>query len=185
MTQEKFNDAMVRLRQAEENFNKALQDAYSAINKAYLNDSSTELQAQIDEAYNKGLQDLYEACCILARPVPEIRTIFGSSIIDKIILNYSPQEIIYKVLELKNKRNEAQEQELHVGDEIVTDDGIIGIITDVGDDNYVVWVSYRITPAARGLDFCWTNSAKCKKTGRHFDSIPFDYNPEKEEESNK
>ena len=33
MNYETFNDAMCRLRQAEENLNKALQDAYAAINK--------------------------------------------------------------------------------------------------------------------------------------------------------
>ena len=33
MDYEKFNDAMCRLRQAEENLNKALQDVYAAINE--------------------------------------------------------------------------------------------------------------------------------------------------------
>lgn len=34
MNYEKFNDAMCRLRQAEEDLNKALRDAYTAINEA-------------------------------------------------------------------------------------------------------------------------------------------------------
>lgn len=34
MNYEKFNDAMCRLRQAEEDFNKALRDVYTAINEA-------------------------------------------------------------------------------------------------------------------------------------------------------
>lgn len=38
MNYEKFNDAMCRLRQAEEDFNKALQDAYAAINEAFPQD---------------------------------------------------------------------------------------------------------------------------------------------------
>ena len=38
MNYEKFNDAMCRLRQAEEDLNKALQDVYSAINKTDRND---------------------------------------------------------------------------------------------------------------------------------------------------
>lgn len=38
MNYEKFNDAMCRLRQAEEDFNTALQDAYTAINKEIIED---------------------------------------------------------------------------------------------------------------------------------------------------
>ena len=137
-----------------------------------------ELQAQIDKAYNKGIQDLYDACRILAEPDLDIRLIFGSSYIEKIILNYSPLEIIDKIQQWKAKKDK-KEQELHVGDEVTTDNGHTGIIIDVSGNGGIVWIAYRIMPEARGLDICWTNSAKCKKTGRHFDSIPFDYNPEK------
>ena len=38
MNYEKFNDAMCRLRQAEEDFNTALRDAYTAINEAFPQD---------------------------------------------------------------------------------------------------------------------------------------------------
>ncbi len=38
MNYEKFNDAMCRLRQAEEDLNKALKDAYTAINEAFSQD---------------------------------------------------------------------------------------------------------------------------------------------------
>lgn len=156
-----------------------------------------ELQAQIDEAYNKGLQDLYDAIYTLmmpsirlcrlkvpSMPISEMRKIFGTTYLDTIIVDNTPEEIIDKVNRWKAEKDK-EEQELHVGDEVITDGGIIGIVTDVGDDNDVVWVTYRLTPAARGFDFCWANSAKCKKTGRHFDSIPFDYNLEKEEETNR
>ena len=84
----------------------------------------------------------------------------------------------------KDKNNKV----LHVGDEVTTDDGLVGIIIDDDDDDSIdsiVWITYKVTPAARGLDSCWIKTAKCKKTGRHFDSIPFDYNPEKEEETNE
>lgn len=137
-----------------------------------------KLQAQIDEAYNKGIQDLYDACRFLAEPVLDLRPIFGSMYIEKIVLNYSPQEIIDKIKQWKVEKDK-KEQELHVGDEVTTDNGFVGIIIDVGDNDGIVWVSYRITPEARGLDSCWVSKIKCKKTGRHFDSIPFDYNPEK------
>ena len=145
-------------------------------------EQQANLQAKIDEAYNKGIQDLYNALSFFSEPIPEMREIFGSVYMEKIIQNYSPKEIIDKVNQWKADKDK-EEQELHVGDEVAIDNGLIGIIIDVDNDNGIVWVSYRITPAARGLDFCWAYSAKCKKTGRHFDSIPFDYNPEKEEKN--
>lgn len=142
-------------------------------------EQQADLQTKIDEAYNKGMQDLYDALCIFSEPVPEMRLIFGSVYIEKFILKYSPKEIIDKVSQWKAKE-EQKEQELRVGYEVIIDNGIVGIIIDVDDDNNgIVWVTYRITPKARGLDFCWAYRAKCKKTGRHFGSIPFDYNPEK------
>lgn len=157
-----------------------------------------ELQEQIDKAYNKGIQDLYDAmCCLFARygevppmPVSEMRKLFGTVYSDKIIVENTPEEIIDKVNQWKSEKDK-EEQELHVGDEVTTGNGTIGIVIDVGDNNGIVWITYRVVPEARGLDFCWVSKIKCKKTGRHFDSIPFDYNPEKEkvydlfEEENK
>ena len=219
MNYEKFNYAMCRLRQAEEEFNKALQDIQIVFNE-YEKDikeetkqarwepwsfdnvvketkdqdlrekeeRQVELQAQIDEAYNKGLKDMHEAISFIATDVSdggmsvfELKDAFGTPSVIDIILGFTPEEIIDKTLAWITKRKESQE--LHVGDEVIADYGIVGIITDVGDGNGIVWVTYRLTPAARGFDFCWANSAKCKKTGRHFDSIPFDYNSEKEEEN--
>ena len=165
-----------KLRPKIENF-MCRMDGMTARVDAKLKEPQAELQAQIDEAYNKGIQDLYDACRILAEPVPDLRLIFDSVYIEKIVLNYSPQEIIDKIKQWKTIK-EQKEQELHVGDEVTVND-LIGIIIDVGDNNGIVWITYRTTPAARGLDFCWVSKIKCKKTGRHFDSIPFDYNPEK------
>ena len=147
-------------------------------------------QSKIDKVYNKGIQDLYDAiCCLFARcdrvpimPIPDMRRIFGTVYPDKIIVNNTPEEIIDKVNQWKAEKVK-EEQELHVGDEVTTGNGTIGIVIDVGDNDGIVWITYRVVPEARGLDFCWVNSANCKKTGRHFDSIPFDYNSEKEEEN--
>ena len=150
-------------------------------------EQQANLQAKIDEAYNKGLQDMHEAIRLIATDgsdggmsISELKDAFGTPSVLGIILGYSHLEIMDKTLAWITKRKESQE--LHVGDEVITDGSIIGIITNVDDDNDVVWISYRLIPA-RGFNFCWANSAKCKKTGRHFDSIPFDYNPEKEEEN--
>lgn len=49
MNYEKFNDAMCRLRQAEEDFNKALQDAYTAINEAFAIAWETKLKELQDD----------------------------------------------------------------------------------------------------------------------------------------
>lgn len=179
MTQEKFNDAMVRLRQAEEDLNKALQYVAAVINETERKDSSTELQAQIDEAYNKGIQDLYDALCIFSEPVPKMREIFDSVYIEKIILKYSPKEIIDKVNQWKAEKDK-EEQKLRVGDEIeYTFPGkepekciVIGL--DGGIDNEkIIWTI--------GLDLSQRSwfSSNCywgetyHKTGKHYDAIPF------------
>lgn len=146
-----------------------------------------ELQAQIDEAYNKGLKDLHEAFRIIAADdgmtTSDLKDTFGICSVCNIILGFTPKEIIDKVNQWKAEKDK-EEQDFHIGDEVSIDNGLIGIIIDADNNNNgTVWVAYRITPEARGLDFCWAYRVKCKKTGRHFDSIPFDYNPEKEEEN--
>lgn len=149
-----------------------------------------ELQAQIDEAYNKGIHDLYDAIYALMMPsvrechlkvseipIPEMRKIFGTIHSDTIIVDNTPEEIIDKVNQWKAEKVK-KDQELHVGDEVTTNDSTIGIVTSF--EGGVVWITYRSTSKARGFDYCWVTKDKCKSTGRHFDSIPFDYNPEKE-----
>lgn len=151
-------------------------------------EEETDWQSKIDKVYNKGIQDLYDAiCCLFARcdrvpimPIPDMRRIFGTVYPDKIIVNNTPEEIIDKVNQWKAEKVK-EEQEFHVGDEVTTDNGTIGIVIDIGNNDGIVWITYRVIPEARGLDLCWVSKIKCKKTGRHFDSIPFDYNPEKGE----
>lgn len=167
MNKEEFNNAMCRLRQAEEDLNKALRDVAVAAN-----------EAQIDEAYNKGLQDLYDACCILAKPVPGIRTIFDSSMIDKIILNYSPQEIIDKLSRWKAEK-EQEEQELHVGDEIeYMYPGrepekciVIGLDNGIANEKIIWTIGFDLSQRT------WFSSDSYfgdsyRKTGKHYDAIP-------------
>lgn len=213
MNYEKFNDAMCRLRQAEEDLNKVLQDVYLAIyegetlNKEEIIDSKignftshmtgmntqidaklkklqekeeqqADLQAKIDEAYNKGLQDLYDALHIFSEPVPEMREIFDSVYIEKIILKYSPKEIIDKVNQWKAKKDK-EDKELHVGDEIEymypgrEPEKCIVINLENGIENEkIIWTI--------GLDLSQLSwfSSNCywgetyRKTGKHYDSIP-------------
>lgn len=146
-----------------------------------------KLQAK-DDYYKRLDKDLNEALHIISAEdgmsVFDLINAFGTYSIYDIRLGFTPEEIIDKTFKWKNKRNEPQDQdqELHVGDEVTTDTGLIGIIIDDGDDDSIdsiVWLTYRVMSPARGLDSCWIYSSKCKKTGRHFDSIPFDYNPKK------
>lgn len=177
MNYEKFNDAMCKLRQAEEDFNKALQDVAVAIN---------ENERRQQKVWENNDKDLNEALHILAAEdgmsVSELSDAFGICSVCDILLEFTPEEIIDKTVEwkTKQKKEEKEDQELHIGDEVTIDNDLIGIITDVDDgNNGIVWVTYRLTSEARGFDFCWAYRAKCKKTGRHFDSIPFDYNSKK------
>lgn len=176
MNYEKFNDAMCKLRQAEENLNKALQDAYSAIDKAYLKDSSTELQAKIDEAYNKGTKDLYEAFRIIAAEdgmsTSDLKDAFDICSVCNIILGFTPEEIIDKTLEWKTKQKK-EEQELHVGDEIICayDCSMDYNKTFIylGRTEYYMKMFDLDKMRAESTN----NFVHYRKTGKHYDAIPF------------
>lgn len=173
MNNEEFNDAMCRLRQAEGDFNNAYQDVYSAISKAYLKNSSTEVQAQIDEAYNKGLQDLYEAFHIIAAEdgmsVSDLNDAFGVCSVCNIILRFTPEEIIDKALEWKT-RQKKEDQELRVGDE-VTISGCAGFAYIILYRIYETEDLFKLIEPTSLLTY--TYSAKSlTKTGKHYDSIP-------------
>lgn len=138
-------------------------------------EQQADLQAKIDETYYKGIQDLYDALKIFYEmPNSDIIDKFGSTSLNKIIQYISPQDLMFKLNQWKAEKVK-KEQELHVGDEVTTNDGTIGIVTSFGED--IVWITYRSTSKARGFNYCWVTKDKCKSTGRHFDSIPFDYNP--------
>ena len=176
MNYEKFNDAMCRLRQAEEDFNKKLGEIFKPFA-----DKMNKQQKEDNDDYYKGLKDMHEAIQLIATDgsdggmsIFELKDAFGTASVCDIILGYSPMEIMGKTLAWTTKRKESQE--FHVGDEVKTDN-VIGIVTSY-DENQV-WITYRPTYNTCGFDYCWAYKSKCKKTGKHFDNIPFDYNPEK------
>lgn len=177
MSYETFNEAMCKLRQAEEEFNKKLQEIFKPfideINKV---NREADLQAQIDAAYNKGLKDMHEAIRLIAAdgsdggmPVFELKDVFGTLSVFDIILGFTPEEIIDKTLAWIAKRKESQE--LHVGDEILVIDGNPGlngrtfVIYDIIDSSY-----YVIEPLTLFKNAYLKN--QIKKTGKHYDSIP-------------
>ena len=173
MINEEFNDAMCRLRQAEEDLNKALRDVAVTIN-----------DVQIDEAYNKGLQDLYNAIYTLIMPsvrlchlkipsmrISEMRKIFGTGYLDEIIVNNTPEEIIDKVNQWKAEKDK-EEQELHVGDEIIcTYDCSMDYnktFIYLGRDEYHMKMFDLDKMRAEFTN----NFVHYRKTGKHYDSIP-------------
>lgn len=145
-----------------------------------------KLQKKDNEAYQRGLQDMYESIRLIAAdesdggmPIFELDDAFGTSSVCDIIFSYPPQEIMDKTLEWATKRKESQE--LCVGDEVMTGDCFTGIVTHIGAKT--VWIVYKIIAGALGFDSRLESKDHCKKTGRHFDNIPFDYDPEKEKET--
>jgi len=145
MTQEKFNDTMVRLRQAEENFNKALQDIQTVFNEYekelvekkeqarwepwsfdnVVKETKAQKLQEKDDDYYKGLKDMHEALRLIATngsdggmSISELKDAFGMSSVLDIILGCPSEEIMDKVLAWNTKRKASQDQELRVGDEI-------------------------------------------------------------------
>lgn len=173
MNHEKFNDAMCKLRQAEENFNKALQDVAAAINE-------TERKPQKFRENND--KDLNEALHILAAEdgmsVSELNDAFGICSICGILLEFTPEEIIDKVNQWKAKKDK-EEQELHVGDEIeYMYPGrepekciVIGLDDGIADEKIIWTIGLNLSQRT------WFSTASYygdsyRKTGKHYDSIP-------------
>ena len=253
MNYEKFNDAMCRLRQAEENLNKSLQDVADVIN---------EVERKPQKFQENNDKDLHKALHIIAAEdgmsVSELNDAFGICSVCDILLEFTPEEIIDKInqwrakkeqkdqelhvgdeilvvnsdaklnnrtfviyeiddncyyvidpitlykdgffknayienqikktgkhydsIPLKkedsNKRNEYRDQEFHVGDEVKHEHGRKGIITSI--DDKTLWITYK-SANGFGFDYCWVPKDTSEKTGRHFDKIPFGYNPEKDD----
>lgn len=136
-------------------------------------EQQANLQSKIDEAYNKGMHDLYDALRIFSEPVPEIREMFGSMYMytEKIILNNSPEEIIDKVNQWKAEKDK-EEQEFHVGDEIIC-------ISEYSLDYNKTFIYLGRTEHYMKMfdldkmkaEFT-NNFVDYRKTGKHYDSIP-------------
>lgn len=173
MNYEKFNDAMCRLRQAEEDLHKALRDVAYAIN---------EVERKPQKFHENNDKDLNEALHILAAEdgmsVSELNDAFGICSVCGILLEFTPEEIINKVNKWKSEK-EKKDQELHVGDEIEymypgrEPEKCIVINLENGIENEkIIWTI--------GLDLSQLSwfSSNCywgdtyHKTGKHYDSIP-------------
>lgn len=184
MNNEEFNDAMCKLRQAEENLHEALRNVAVAINEDER--KPQKFQENNDDDYYKGLKDMHEALRLIATDgsdggmsIYELKDAFGTASVCDIILGYSPLEIIDKTLAWTTKRKESQE--LHVGDEIeYTYPGrkpekciVIGLDDGMADAKNIWMISSDLSSGRSWF------SSKCifgdsyRKTGKHYDAIPF------------
>lgn len=133
-----------------------------------------DLQEPIEKAYNKGLEDARNAVLQLYEN-KNWKEIFGSYYNFNILKDHSMAEIIEKVNQLKAEKDK-EEQELHVGDEIlvISNDRNLNnrtfVIYEIDDNCY-----YVIEPITLYKDGFFKNAYiknQIKKTGKHYDSIP-------------
>lgn len=170
MNYEKFNDMMCKIRQAEEEFNKKLEEAI----KPFI-DEMNKQQKEDDGNYYKGLNDMHEAVRLIATDgsdggmsILELKDAFGTASVCDIVLGYSPMEIMDKTLAWITKRKESQE--FHVGDE-VTIPGCAGFAYIILYRIYETEDLFKLIEPTSLLTY--TYSAKSlMKTGKHYDSIP-------------
>lgn len=150
-----------------------------------------------NESYIRGAQDMREAALGITE-IPkyggmsctDIRTRFDEGIIStsEIFSDYDALDIIKRVRNWRAGKEvaeaeEAKADDIQVGDEITYDyfNGVKqvsgkGIVTLIESERIgtPVYVIHKGVNSDTFYNF-WTNKDNVKKTGRHFDSIPFDY----------
>ena len=159
---------------------------------ASLSAEEKRMEERRDESYWNGVQDLYEAVKNVAAEIEDdgmatkdMEKYFGEYHIAKVICKNDPKTIMEKVNEWKADKERAQKEdkEFRVGDEVVCKATVPdsyslpkkGIITAINHEYLnTVWVS----SATGNLLIYNVYADNYKKTGRHFDSIPFTYGQE-------
>lgn len=119
---------------------------------------------------NKGLDDAWECLKKIifekddgGLTFGEIAKIFdGKCLSTEILENYSASEAIAKIKEYEEKQKQ-DDDEVKVGDEVVWNDHVKGIVIEISDCNLRGFTS-RLCPFEWRKEFC-------RKTGRHFDQI--------------
>lgn len=148
-----------------------------------------------DESYWQGVQDFYEAIKVFAvgiynggMSIQEIREYFDAPYISDILSigdilsKYDPKTIMEKVNEWKADKNRAEE-EFRVGDEVIIgmspvsapNELLKGIVININDNELL---GVRIPDSKTecpGYNIRWTYKKNARKTGQHFDGIPFSY----------
>ena len=121
-------------------------------------------ESTYDVAYNKGLEDAREAILnLLEVPLDEWGIVFDydSYYIEAILEHYTISEIIERIKAYEEKKK--AEEEIKVGDEVISFSDSKAIVTMVDDE----WVTVIFEDGSSG-EFPRNNF---RKTGRHFDEI--------------
>lgn len=159
---------------------------------ASLSAAEKRMEELLDERYWKGVQDLDEAVKAIAICIEDggmtsqdVLDYFGTSLALNALSKTDPKTIMERVNEWKadKERVQKEDNEFHIGDEVELKRECIeeprkGIISDIVDAN-ILNLIYRLHDNSC-LYSCSVVAEKYKKTGRHFDSIPFSYGQEEE-----
>ena len=151
------------------NVKESIRNAYDKGYKQGVNDGSLDVKMRVDGVYEKGLNDAWEC----ARKIMlsdedggiahiDIQKIFGGSYYTA-LMNYSASEAIAKINEYEEKQKQADD-EIKVGDEVIWNDHVKGIVIEIIDCNLRGFTS-RLCPFEWRKEFC-------RRTGRHFDELP-------------
>lgn len=154
---------------------------------AVLDVEKKRMEERRDESYWKGVQDLYEAVKPVVAAIEDdgmtlndMNKYFGTRRAVEAIFENNPKTIMETVNKWKADKERAQKEdnEFNVGDEVELESGCVGeprkgIITGMIDANLLNLV-YRLSDDGE-LYSCRVVGKRYKKTGRHFDSIPFMY----------
>lgn len=141
------------------------------------------MEQKRDESYLKGTEDmrkavnmLYDASNIGLTP-QKMEDLFGTYYIPSMVSRFAAIDII-DGLKLFLKE---QKQDFRVGDEIeivdptITSNGEKRIITKVGTNSI-----HLVDPAT--FNVTWIEKEHAKKTGKHYDAVPFSKDEEKEKQ---
>lgn len=160
---------------------------------ASLSAEEKRMEERRDESYWNGVQDLYEAVKAVVAAIEDdgmtshdVLKYFGTSHALNALSKTDPRTIMERINEWKDDKERAPKEEkkfniweeFQVGDEVELESGCVGeprkgIITGIIDANLLNLV-YRLSDDGE-LYSCRVVGKRYKKTGRHFDSIPFMY----------
>ena len=165
-----------------EDYRKLLDDvklAQGALNYAVCSDlqrlasaESNNTKAKIAEAYERGLKEAWELAKTIATrdgmSFKKISECFGVSSFTE-VYEMDVKEALQKFREYTQKQKEAEESELHVGDEVQrTDNPLVKIIVTEKDSR--MWSGFDSDGfvgygSVKEFSDCW------EKTGRHFGEV--------------
>jgi len=120
-------------------------------------------QLVTSEAAEKGRNESWELAYRLVFNQGNIRDVFDTESLGRIFETYSASEAIERIKAHEEKKQE-EDEELKVGDEVVTVAGDKGVVTGIINNDVYLFISGWETSQVK-------HKLCCKKTGRHFPEI--------------